>query len=41
MVGALDHGTVLHRFTSLWDFASGTPGDLTIIETGRGVHITG
>jgi L-2,4-diaminobutyrate transaminase len=39
-IGALDRGAVLHPFTNLKDFASGTLGDPTVIETGQGVRIT-
>ena len=39
-IGALDRGSVLHPFTNLKDFASGKLGDPTIVETGKGVHIT-
>jgi L-2,4-diaminobutyrate transaminase len=39
-IGALDRASVLHPFTNLKDFAAGKLGDPTIIETGKGVHIT-
>ena len=38
-VAELDRASVLHPFTNLKDFANGTLGDPTIIETAKGVKI--
>jgi L-2,4-diaminobutyrate transaminase len=38
-IAELDRATVLHPFTNLKDFADGTLGDPTIIETATGVRI--
>ena len=39
-IGALDRASVIHPFTNLKDFAAGKLGDPTIVESGKGVHIT-
>ena len=39
-IAELDRASVLHPFTNLKDFADGTLGDPTIVETAKGVKIT-
>lgn len=34
-----DRNSVLHPITQLRDFATGTLGDPTIVETGKGIRI--
>lgn len=38
-IAEMDRNSVLHPFTNLKDFASGSLGDPTIVETGKGIRI--